>query len=116
MRAFSFDADTRTLVLECFPSSLTAECCHRAVITNCRCVFEGQVVSESIDQRRLLREPLDFLLSTETAGESAVFETASGRITVFGGMASVDTYAVNSTDMPINAASLAELDDWRSAA
>lgn len=118
MRSFTYDADTRTLVVECYPPSLDLGRCQRAVITNCTCYFAGELSAGSIDSRRLQSEPMVERsdAGTDCGQVTAVFEMPGGHIETTGGIASVDMYSIDPAELPLDPRLLSFASDWRKAA
>lgn len=125
LRNVSYDLETRTLVIEVHPASLDSGVCRRVVITNCDCSFAGQLISGDTESRRLIDEPLvladlalvDAKAGAESSGtDSVVFATSTGSVVATCGIASIDEFALNEDELPLDQQDMSVLDDWLKAA
>ena len=96
LRSVSFDLDSRTLVLELYAQSGAR--CDRIVITNGDVALSGSLDFSSGPAHCLVAEPS--WVPTRGVG-TLTFTTPTLAITVSGGMASVDSWAVDEDAMPL---------------
>lgn len=125
LRRVSYDLDTRTLVIDVhLPALLTGEC-RRAVITNCDWDFSGQLTSHDVASRRLITEPViptDFAIVNDEGLQlregtgTVIFSTATGSVSVTGGIASVDDYLLDMSDLPLDLSKADLSEAWTKAA
>ena len=125
LRSVSYDLDTRTLVIEVHPESLDSGLCRRAVVTNCDCTINGQIMFGDVASRRMIREPVDAPelavvgITNPISGfgqETSVFATSTGSIVAVGGIASIDELVLPENERPLGPEDYAVLDDWLNAA